>query len=662
MAHPATRISFLQFVFFAGLGAVVVRSAQLQLVEGGQWASEAARTRTATRALAPKRGTIYDRNGTPLAVSQEFYRVGVATWEVPGRARPRVADLLVRELDLNPTEVRAAFRRARPREDYLYRYAPASASDVEALRDIRGVHLDRVYRRAYPSGGVALGILGSIVPDSARGQTGLERVLDSLLRGVPGEATFLRDRAGREYESPDRLIRSPVAGHDVVLTLDAELQGIAEAGLAETLEQQDASAGDVVLLDPRSGEVLALATQVRRPEGARKAGAWIPAEPGSTIKPFAAAALLQLGKARASDSVDGENGEWHLPRRARPIKDTHPRAGYLTLAKAIEISSNVGATKFTLRLTPEEHYDILRDFGFGTPTGIEVPGESPGILKKPHRWQPDNTQPSMAQGYELEVTPLQMAAAYSALAHDGLLPSVTLIREIRDPAGAVVYRHDPAPVRRVVTPAVAAQVRGFLSLAAGEGGTGSRAQLDRYKVIGKTGTARNVVGRTYTNSYTASFAGLFPADDPLLVAVVRIVDPEGGQYYGGEVAAPLMRRMLQDALAARRSAIDRTRFAERVAAAPGAEPREERPRAAVHVAIPRRAAAPPAPAALEVPDVRGVSVRQAALALHRRGFRVQLEGSGVVQGTAPAPGDSAKAGSVVTIRGSSDRGIGRTGE
>lgn len=649
MANSATRISFLQFLFFAGLGAVVVRAAQLQLVEGKKWSKEAARTRTATRALAPRRGTIYDRNGTPLAVSQEFYRVGVATWEVPARQRDRVAGILVRDLDFNAGEVRTNFRRAKVKEDYLYRYAPASASDVEDLRDIRGVHLDRVYRRAYPSGGVALGILGSIIPDSARGQTGLERALDSLLRGVPGEATFLRDRSGREYESPDRLIRSPVAGHDVLLTLDAELQGIAEAGLAETVEEQDAAAGDVVLLDPRSGEVLAMATEIRRPAGARKAGAWIPAEPGSTIKPFAAAGLLQLGRAKATDSVYGENGEWHLPRRSRPIKDTHPHPGYLTLARAIEVSSNIGATKFTLRLSPSEHFDILRDFGFGTPTGIEVPGESPGILKKPHRWQPDNTQPSMAQGYELEVTPLQMAAAYAALAHDGLLPSVTLIREIRDPEGRIVYQHEPRPVRRVVTPEVAAQVRGFLSLAAGEGGTGSRAQLDRYKVIGKTGTARNVVGGMYTNSYTASFAGLFPADDPLLVAVVRIVDPEGGKYYGGDVAAPLMRRMLQDALAARRGAIDRTRFAERVAATPGAARTEDRPAAAVQVQVPLQAGAPPAPALLEVPDVRGVSVRQAALSLHRRGFRVQLEGNGLVQGTAPAAGDSARAGSVVAV-------------
>jgi cell division protein FtsI (penicillin-binding protein 3) len=652
MANPATRIGFIQFAFFAGLAAVVVRAAQLQIVQGRQWARVADSTRTASRELQPRRGTIYDRDGVPLAVSQEFYRVGVATWEVPERLRPKATRLLIRELKFEPAEVRAKFRRARQPRDYLYRFQPASASAVEELRDLKGVHLEPAYLRAYPTAGLARDLIGAVVADSGRGKTGIERSLDSLLTGVPGRATYLRDRAGREYLSPDRVLRLPVPGHDVYLTLDAELQGIAEAGLAETLEEQDASAGDVVLLEPRTGEVLALATRVRRPDGARKAGAWIPAEPGSTIKPFAAAALLQLGRARATDSVHAENGEWRLPRRSRPIRDDHPKQGYLTLARAIEVSSNVATAKFTLKLKPEEHYDVLRDFGFGSPTALELPYESPGLLKRPDRWQVDNTQPSMAQGYELEVTPLQLAAAYAALANDGLLPALSLIREIRDRDGGVVYRHEPRPVRRVVSPEVAAEVRSFLGLAAGTEGTGSRAQLDRYRVIGKTGTARNVVDGRYTGTYTSSFAGLFPADDPQLVVVVRIVDPRSGEYYGGLVAAPLTRRMLQDALAARRSMLDRTRFAERapVTGAADREDAETAPPAPVQVSFPlvrRPAAARPY---ATIPELAGRSVRQAAMTLHRRGFRVELGGTGIVSGTEPAAGDSARQGSVVVVR------------
>jgi len=334
MANSTTRIGFIQFLFFAGLTVVLGRAAQLQVLEGAKWARVADSTRTSTRELQPRRGTIYDRNGSPLAVSQDYYRVGVATWEIPQKQRSRAAALLVRELNFDPKEVRTKFRRAKQPRDYLYRFEPASASAVEELRDLRGVHLEPAYLRAYPSGGTARDLIGAVLPDSARGQTGIERSLYSLLRGVSGRATFLRDRAGREYLSPDRVLRLPVPGHDVLLTLDAELQGIAEAGLAETLHDQDASAGDVVLLEPHTGEILALATRVRRPDGARKAGAWIPAEPGSTIKPFAAAGLLQLGRARPTDSVYGEQGEWRLEKRSRPIRDTHPLKGWVTLAKA----------------------------------------------------------------------------------------------------------------------------------------------------------------------------------------------------------------------------------------------------------------------------------------------------------------------------------------
>jgi len=364
-----------------------------------------------------------------------------------------------------------------------------------------------------------------------------------------------------------------------------------------------------------------------------------------------AAALLSLERARPDDSVQGENGVWAVERRSRPIRDTHPLEGWVTLAKAIQVSSNVATTKFTLRLRPEEHFESLRDFGFGTPTGVEVPFESPGILKRPHLWAPGNTQPSMAQGYELEVTPLQLAAAYAALANEGWLPALTLIREVRDPDGRVIHRHAPTPVRRVIRAEVAATVREFLRDAATVEGTGSRAQLATYRVIGKTGTAKNVVdGRYVTGTYTASFAGIFPAEDPQLVVVVRIVNPQGGEYYGGLVAAPLTRRMLQDALAARRSALDRSRLAPRMALEPARPPHRggAEPSAPVVYEL---GSAPPGGAAprLPVPDVVGLDARRAVLRLHQRGFRVALEGTGLVRGIAPAPGDTARAGATVRL-------------
>jgi cell division protein FtsI (penicillin-binding protein 3) len=560
---------------------------------------------------------------------------------------------LVTDLGFSASEVRSAFASVEQggRPQYLYRHRQASASLVEGIRRFRGVHLQRVFLRNHPSGELAADLLGTLVADSGRGRSGFELSLDSLLQGTPGEAGFLRAPNGTLFESPDRRIRDPVPGHDVVLTLDAELQGIAEAALAETLLREEADAGDVVLLEPLSGEVLAMATVVRRPEGARRAGGWIPAEPGSTIKLLAAGGLLRLARASGTDSVHGENGEWTLQQRRRPIRDIHPIDGYMTLAHAIQVSSNIGATKFTMRLTPEEHFDVLRDFGLGTLTGVELPYESPGLLKFPHRWNPDNTQPSMAQGYELEVTPLQLAAAYAAIANDGWLPALTLVKEVRDAKGATIYRHEPEAVRRVVSARVAGQLRDFLREAAADSGTGSAAQLDTYGVLGKTGTARNVVDGVYApGNYTASFAGIFPADDPQLVVVVRIVNPQGGEYYGGLIAAPMTRRMLQDALATRQSTLDRSRLSFRTARAapPASVERAVVSRTVVDLTAIQQEAQEEE--SVVVPDVKGLSLREAAFRLHQRGLRVSVSGSGpVVTGSSPGAGTSVRSGVRVSL-------------
>ncbi len=653
MANTSTRIGALQFILLVGLVLIIGRAAQVQVIQGREWATVAEATRTTTRALPARRGALYDRHGLPLAVSQEYYRVGVTPREVRARDVDTLTHRLVTDLGFSPSEVRSAFaavERDGPAA-YLYRHRPASASQVEGIRRFRGVHLQRVFLRNHPSGGLAGDLLGTLVADSGRGRSGLELSLDSLLQGTPGEAGFLRAPNGTLYESPDRRIRDPVPGYDVFLTLDAELQGIAEAALAETLVREDADAGDVVLLEPLSGEVLAMATVVRRAQGARRAGGWIPAEPGSTIKLLAAGGLLRLGRANATDSVHGENGEWELRQRRRPIRDIHPIDGYMTLAHAIQVSSNIGATKFTMRMTPEEHFEVLRDFGLGTMTGVEIPYESAGLLKFPHRWNPDNTQPSMAQGYELEVTPLQLAAAYAAIANDGWLPALTLIKEIRDAEGNTHYLHEPEAIRRVVSARVASQLKFFLREAAADSGTGGAAQLDTYGVLGKTGTARNVVDGVYApGNYTASFAGIFPADDPQLVVVVRIVNPQGGEYYGGLIAAPMTRRMLQDALATRQSTLDRSRLSFRTAKAP---PPASLDRASGSRTVIELSATPEEPERSEevaVPDVMGLSVREAAFRLHQSGLRVSVAGNGsVVTGLTPGTGSMVRSGTRVSL-------------
>ncbi|HUR92981.1 MAG TPA: penicillin-binding transpeptidase domain-containing protein [Gemmatimonadales bacterium] len=651
MAKPAARIAAIQFGFALGVLAILTRAAQLQIVEAEHWQREAASQRTVTEILPARRGALYDRNGIPLAITQEFYHVGIAPNELQDVRGAFV--LLVRSLGVSAPALNREFQ---ARKRWIYLHGPFNATQVQPLRRVPGIHLEGEYQRFYPSRDLVRPIVGGLSAQKSTGAGGLEASLDSLLTGRPGEAVLLKDLAGRRYESPGRRTRDPVPGNDVTLTIDAELQEIAERGLDDAIAQMRAEGGDVVFLDPNSGELLALASRQAAGGGAPSASTFTdPFEPGSTAKLFTAAALLMRRRVKPTETVSGENGQWDMPTtsagRVRRITDAHVVRGQLTLARAIQVSSNIAMAKFSSRLRPEEQFETLRDFGFGTPTSAEFPGESRGILAFPHRWQPMYTRASMAMGYEFAVTPVQLAAAYAAIANDGVLLAPTLVREVRDPGGNVLYRHRPEPVRRVVTSEVAAQLREFLREASGEGGTGELAQLANYSVLGKTGTAiRFVDGRYVRGQYTASFAAIFPADHPQLVVIVKIDNPSGN-YYGGLTAAPVTRTMLQQALASRRVAIDRGRLAapDTVAAAAKATlavaPVGLAP---VVVSLPFRRTEQDS-ASRPVPDVVGRSIREAALALHRRGFRVNLRGLGRVVRTMPAGGETERPGTSVMV-------------
>jgi cell division protein FtsI (penicillin-binding protein 3) len=578
--------------------------------------------------------------------------VGLAPNELTDRRR--ALQVLTRQLGLQRTSLE---RDLRAGKRWIYFHGPFTATQVQPLRKLDGIHLTGDFQRFYPSRGLARPIIGGLLPDGPSGGAGLELALDSILTGEPGEAILLKDRAGRRYDSPARLIRDPIPGNDVVLTLDAELQEIAERGLDDAVAEMQAEGGDVVFLDPNNGELLAMASRQRGRSGlaSLRASAFTdPFEPGSTAKLFTAAALLLHRRVDEDDAVFGEGGRWSMPinssGRTRVITDAHKTTGNLTLARTIQVSSNVAMAKFSSRLSPEEQFEMLRDFGFGTPTGAEFPSESRGRLARPDSWQPMYTRASMAMGYEFGVTPVQLAAAYGAIANEGLLLTPTLVREIRGPAGELLYSHMAEPVRRVIPATIAAQLREFMKGAVAEGGTGGNAQLANYSLLGKTGTAVRFEGGRYVpGEYTASFAALFPADNPQLVVVVKIDNPTG-KYYGGLTAAPVTRTMLQQALASRRIGIDRSRLTQpdreathppTPAIAAGRDPK-------VVLAWPYRPDRL-TDIATAVPDVAGQSVREAALALHRRGFRVSVHGLGEVSRTAPAAGQSVRRGTAVNV-------------
>jgi cell division protein FtsI (penicillin-binding protein 3) len=637
MARLELRLRVLQGAALVVLSLLVARAFQVQLLQGRRWAAEAQAQRTERIVLPARRGAVLTRDATAIAVTQETYHVGVA----PNELRHRAGDALriARVLHVSDRDVADQLRRR-----YAYFRGPYSAVTVEPLRQLRGVHLEPVPHRFYPAPAFARAVVGRVDGEGV-GASGLEKILDSLLAGRSGSAVVVKDRAGREYTSPARVIAEPVAGHDVTLTLDAELQEIAQRALDDAIQRLDAEGGDVVMLDPRTGEVLALASD-QRSESTRPSAVTEVFEPGSTAKIFAAAALMVHERVRPAERVSGEGGRYAIAGRG-PIEDEHPLAS-LSLADAIRVSSNIAMVKFGARLKPSEHYTMLRDFGFGAPTGIEFPAESPGRLRPPREWSGISAA-SLAMGYEFAVTPLQLAAAYAALANDGVLLRPTLIREIRDAEGVLVYRHRPEPVRRVVPARVALRLREMLEGVV-ESGTGSEAALSTFRLAAKTGTSRRFLdGRYVPGAYTASFAALFPAEDPQLVLVVKLDNPRRGSYFAAQTAAPATRTMLEQALAARAVALDRARLSGTAVSLGDLVERDDAgvvPYVVTWPYVPDSAQPGPRRA---VPNVSGRTLREAVLALHRRGFRVNLKGWGVADFTWPAAGDSARAGSTVTL-------------
>jgi cell division protein FtsI (penicillin-binding protein 3) len=653
MSRPVARIALIQVMLVLGAVAVIVRAAQLQLVQGGQWRDEAERSRLERKIEPARRGGIYDRHGNALVVTQESYSVGIAPNELidPRQDARTIARSLRAPL--------AAVQQALATRKWIYYGGPYNGLEVQALRPLRGVHLEAHYNRSYLAGSMARAVIGALTADSGRGASGLELALDSALTGTPGETVVLKDMRGRTYLSPSRESRPPIPGSDVLLTLDSELQEIAERALDEALPEFQASGGDIVILDPRTGEILAIASRntVDGSVVTNKPSFFTdPFEPGSTAKIFTGGALLALQRVKPTDEVFGENGVWDMPINkrggVRRINDAHKTSGNFTLAKAIQVSSNIAMGKFADRLSAEEQFEALRAFGFGSPTGVEYPSESPGRLRMPDKWD-GFSKPSIAMGYEFEVTPVQLVAAYAALANGGILLTPTLVREIREPGGKVVYRHQPEPVRRAVSAAVAETLLGYLKAVVGEGGTGEAAQLANWVLIGKTGTAVRHDGRAYqSNHYNASFASIFPLEDPQLVVLVKINDPRGKKFYGGETAAPLTRTMLESALAARRGAIDRGRLQARTiqpADTTVAEPEATNEVARVVLTLPVTPDSAEPRGRRPVPNVSGATLRRAVNALHRRGFHVAVRGGGRVQRTSPAAGDSARYGSTVTL-------------
>jgi cell division protein FtsI (penicillin-binding protein 3) len=455
--------------------------------------------------------------------------------------------------------------------------------------------------------------------------------------------------------------------------LDVDLQEIGQQALTEAIRETEAQGGDLLITDPHTGDVLAMVS-IRDESTNALSAINTPYEPGSTLKPLTVAGLLQTGMASLDDVIDTESGSWTVA--GRTITDVNNDHGPMTLARALEVSSSIGVAKAAQAMSPAVQYQNLRDFGLGAPTGIGLPGEVRGTLRRPEGWSGQSSA-SLAIGYEVSVTPLQMAMAYGALANGGVLMEPRLVREFRDSNGKVTARFEPRMVRRVVSPDVARDVADVL-VDAVEVGTGTRARLGTFKVAGKSGTSRAWFDGAYqAGDYFASFVGFFPAEDPQLVVMVKLDRPRG-EYYGGSAAAPVTRATMEAVLAAQQTPIDRralvdvaraaefqppSRFDASAAEGDGGEApfvvrfaelrlaRNPETAATRELNVPAwgETALPEGRARVTVPDVLGLSARAAARRVHEAGLRVAWDGSGVARQMVPRAGSILMPGDTVRV-------------
>ncbi len=486
------------------------------------------------------RGMILDRNGEPFAVSTPVESVWAhpATFaEVRREWRP-----LLTLLGLNATEVARQLRKHTGREFmYLKRHIPPDIAERVTALNIPGVYLQREYRRYYPTGAVSGHVIGFTDIDD-QGQEGLELTYNDRLRATQGTRRVLKDLHGNIVETVE-IVSLPVPGRDLVISIDKRIQYLTYRELKSAMQRYGAHAATAVVLDAQSGEVLALVNQPAfnpnnrtnlRSTLFRNRAVTDVFEPGSTMKPFTIAVALESGLFGYDSKIDTTPGRFQVGSKI--IHDAR-NYGLLSLGQVIEKSSNVGAARIAMALDKERMWSMFRNVGFGETTGSQLPAESAGLLNLPSRWVPMD-QAHVAFGYGISVTALQLARAYTALANDGVVMPLTLLRRDHAVHGL-----------RVMSAVTARHIRDMLELAVSEAGTGTEAQVQHYRVAGKTGTVHKLVAGDYAEDrYIASFAGMAPASRPRLVMVVTMDEPSEGAHFGGQVAAPVFSGVMSGAL------------------------------------------------------------------------------------------------------------------
>ncbi|MDD2684830.1 MAG: penicillin-binding protein 2 [Gallionella sp.] len=534
---PGWRASVLFVLLLAGLVALLGRAIYLQGFHDDFLQAKGNARYSRVIEVNAHRGMITDRHGEVLAMSTPVESV----WASP--ADVVIDDKQLRKLaqilGVKAEELKSKLADTSRDFVYLKRQLPPEQVDRVVRMNLPGISLKREYRRYYSAGAETAQVLGITGQDDS-GQEGLELALQSHLAGKPGSQRVIKDRRGRIVEDAGSL-HAPKPGGDVVLSLDIQVQHVVYRELEAAVKDHHAKAGAVVVLDSRTGEVLALANypsynpNIRAdvgPQGMRNRAITDLFEPGSTMKPFAVAAALEQGKVKPENLINTEHGVMMVGNRK--IHDSHPES-LLTVAQIIQKSSNVGVAKLALMLSPAVMWQSLSDSGFGELSGSGFPGEAAGKLRDHKTWKPIE-QATMSYGHGVSVNLLQLARAYTIFANDGELKSVSMMR-----------LDAPAVGGKVFSERTARQMRDMMELVVQPGGTAPLAQVPGYRIAGKTGTAHKLEGGRYVDKYVASFVGLAPASAPRLIVAVMIDEPTG-LYYGGQVAAPVFSKVAAAAL------------------------------------------------------------------------------------------------------------------
>ncbi len=535
---PSWRRRTLLLLILAAFFVLMCRGFYLQLMNDDflQKKGEAFTRRKVV--LMPLRGKILDRNNELLAISSPVASI----WMSPPDAKMNTEQkrYLIKTLGLKPNELNHKI--AQVKKEFVYlkrRVSPALGKQIEAMK-IPGVFSQKEYKRFYPAGDVAAHVVGFTGLDDV-GVEGVEVAQNDYLTGKIGKRDFIRDRKGHIIEDLET-VKVPQDGRDLVLSIDRRIQYFVHRELSRAVEKHQAKAGAAVVLDAKTGEVLAMVNlptyNPNNPtnlEGKTRNSAIVNIfEPGSTMKPIAAAAAMEFGEYQPDTKIQTSPGFMSIGPAT--IHDAHPQ-GLLTVAQVIQKSSNVGAAKMALSLPKQTLWNNFVQLGFGAQTKIGFPGEAAGKVRDYKKWRPIE-QATMSYGHGISVTLLQLARAYTVFANEGELKPVSLIKLNDAPVGRQVY-----------SAKVANAVKDMLELVVQPGGTALRARVSGYRVAGKTGTAHKLGASGYEkDKYVGSFVGMIPASNPKLIMAVMIDEPSNGEYYGGSVAAPVFSAVMSEVM------------------------------------------------------------------------------------------------------------------